>query len=209
MAVMWHRRWWWWGRIIVAVIVLGLGPAGAGAQVMLTPVIGAYVPTANIYEVPGSIGTARQKTSFVVGARLLVSASGRLGIEAGVMYAPAGVDITTSAGTVSRSSNVTLGHLRLIYVLNSEWAAANIYAGAGVAVIKRGGEVFQDVEGLTDVGGNFALGALFRVGSSFRVRLEIEDYLYQTEFTFSSGETSGPRLQNDFVFTFGLSIPIG
>ncbi len=207
MAVMWYRS--WWGRITVAVMLFGLGPAGASAQVMLTPILGLYLPTANLYEVPGSIGTARQKTSFMAGARLLVSASGQLGIEAGAMYGPAGVDITTFASTVRRSSNITLGHLRLIYVLNSEWAAANVYIDAGVAVVKRGGEAFQEVEGLTDVGGNFALGTLFRVGSSFRIRLEIEDYIYQTEFTFSGGEKSGPRLQNDFVFTLGLSIPIG
>jgi len=195
--------------MLAAVLLIGPAPVVANAQVMLTPIIGAYVPTANIYEVPGSIGTARQKTSFVAGARLLVSASGRLGIEAGAMYAPAGVNITTTAGTVSRSSNITIAHLRLLYVLNSEWAAANVYIGGGVAVVKRGGEAFQDVEGTTDIGGNLALGALFRLSSAFRIRLEIEDYLYETNFTFPTGETSGSRFQNDFVFTFGLSIPLG
>jgi hypothetical protein len=198
-------------RIIAAVVVFGLmmAPGTATAQLMLTPILGVYVPTANLYEVPGSIGTARQKTSFMGGARLMVSASGQLGIEAGVLYGPAGISVTTTAGTVSRSANVTLAHLRLVYVLNSEWAAVNVYIAGGAAVVKRGGEAFQDVEGLTDVGGNLALGTIFRLGSAFRARLEIEDYIYQTEFTFPDGETSGPRLQNDVVFTFGVSIPIG
>jgi hypothetical protein len=39
--------------------------------------------------------------------------------------------------------------------------------------------------------------------------LEIEDYLYTTQMTFTNGETSGSRFQNDFVFSFGMSIPIG
>lgn len=207
MAVMRCRS--WRNRIVGAALLLGSAPVVANAQVMLTPIIGAYVPTANLYEVPGSIGTARQKTSFVFGARLLVSASGRLGIEAGAMYAPSGVSVTTTAGAVSRSSNVTLAHLRLVYVLNSEWAAANVYIGGGVAAVIRGGEAFQDVGSTTDIGGNLALGALFRLSSAFRVRLEIEDFLYQTKFTFPGGETSESKFQNDFVFTFGLSIPLG
>ena len=207
MTVMRDR--WRLVRLLAAVLVLGMVPANATAQLMLTPILGVYVPIANLYEVPGSIGTAKQKTSFIGGARLMVSASGKLGIEGGVLYGPAGISVTTTAGTVSRSANITLAHLRLVYVLNSEWAAVNVYIAGGAALVKRGGEAFQDVEGLTDVGGNLALGTIFRLGSAFRARLEIEDYIYQTEFTFPDGETSGPRLQNDVVFTFGVSIPIG
>ena len=67
----------------------------------------------------------------------------------------------------------------------------------------------EGVQGLTDWGANLVIGALFRIGPAFRVRLEVEDYMYETEFTFSTGEKSRPRFQNDFVFTIGLSIPIG
>ena len=207
MTVMRDR--WRLVRLLAAILVLGMVPANATAQLMLTPILGVYVPTANLYEVPGSIGTAKQKTSFIGGARLMVSASGKLGIEGGVLYGPAGISVTTTAGTVSRSANITLAHLRLVYVLNSEWAAVNVYIAGGAALVKRGGEAFQDVEGLTDVGGNLALGTIFRLGSAFRARLEIEDYIYQTEFTFPNGETSSPRLQHDVVFTFGVSIPLG
>ena len=138
----------------------------------------------------------------------MYSASGRLGIEVGATYAPSKVEIVTIS-TVSRSAHVWLGQLRLVYVLNSEWAPINIYAAGGAAVVSRGGEAYEGVTGLTDLAGNLAFGALFRVSSSYRIRLEIEDYLYTTQMTFPSGETSGSRFQNDFVFSFGLSIPIG
>ena len=103
----------------------------------------------------------------------------------------------------------SLGQLRLVYVLNSEWAPINIYAAGGAGLVSRGGEAYEGVTGLTDLTGNVAFGALFRIGSSYRIRLEIEDYLYQTQMTFPSGESSGSRFQNDFVFSFGLSIPLG
>ncbi len=197
-------------RPIVAFVALaGAWSTAAAAQLMLTPIVGAYVPTGNVYEQPGTIGTARQGTSFVFGGRLMFSASGRLGIEVGATYAPSKVEIVTATETVSRSASLWLGQLRLVYVLNSEWAPINIYMAAGAGVVSRGGEAYEGVTGLTDLTGNLAFGALFRVGSSYRIRLEVEDYLYQTEMTFPSGETSGPRFQNDFVFTFGLSIPLG
>ena len=180
----------------------------AGAQLMLTPIAGAYVPTGNVYEQPGSIGTARQGTSFAFGGRLMFSTSGRLGIEVGATYAPSKVEIVTIS-TVSRSAHMWLGQLRLVYVVNSEWAPINIYIAGGAAVISRGGQAYDGVTGLTDLGGNLAFGALFRVSSSYRIRLEIEDYLYTTQMTFENGETSGSRFQNDFVFSFGMSIPIG
>lgn len=195
---------------IVLSVVLALGwSTAAAAQLMLTPIVGAYVPTGNVYERPGTIGTARQGTSFAFGGRLMYSASGRLGIEVGVTYAPSKVEIITATETVSRSAHLWLGQLRLVYVLNSEWAPINIYAAAGAGVASRGGEAYDGVTGLTDLTGNLAFGALFRVGSSYRIRLEIEDYLYKTQMTFPSGESSGSRFQNDFVFSFGLSIPLG
>ncbi len=193
---------------MVFVALAGAWSTAAAAQLMLTPIVGAYVPTGNVYEQSGTIGTARQGTSFAFGGRLMFSASGRLGIEVGATYAPSKVEIVTIA-TVSRSAHLWLGQLRLVYVLNSEWAPINIYVAAGAGVVSRGGEAYEGVTGLTDLTGNLALGALFRVGSAYRIRLEVEDYLYRTEMTFPSGETSGSRFQNDFVFTFGLSIPLG
>ncbi len=193
---------------MVFVALAGAWSTAAAAQLMLTPIVGAYVPTGNVYEQSGTIGTARQGTSFTFGGRLMFSASGRLGIEVGATYAPSKVEIVTIA-TVSRSAYLWLGQLRLVYVLNSEWAPINIYVAAGAGVVSRGGEAYDGVTGLTDLTGNLAFGALFRVGSSYRIRLEIEDYLYQTQMTFPSGESSGSRFQNDFVFSFGLSIPLG
>ena len=193
---------------MVFVALAGAWSTAAAAQLMLTPIVGAYVPTGNVYEQPGTIGTARQGTSFAFGGRLMFSASGRLGIEVGATYAPSKVEIVTIP-TVSRSAHLWLGQLRLVYVLNSEWAPINIYVAGGAGVVSRGGDAYEGVTGLTDLTGNLALGALFRVGSAYRIRLEVEDYLYQTEMTFPSGETSGSRFQNDFVFTFGLSIPLG
>ena len=75
-------------------------------------------------------------------------------------------------------------------------------------MVSRGGDAYQGASGLTDFAGNLGLGALFRVGSGFRIRLEVETYVYQTEITFANGETSGAKLQGDFVFTFGVSIPL-
>ena len=193
---------------MVFVALAGAWSTAAAAQLMLTPIVGAYVPTGNVYEQSGTIGTARQGTSFAFGGRLMFSASGRLGIEVGATYAPSKVEIVTTE-TVSRSAHLWLGQLRLVYVLNSEWAPINIYVAGGAGVVSRGGDAYEGVTGLTDLTGNLALGALFRVGSAYRIRLEVEDYLYRTEMTFPSGETSGSRFQNDFVFTFGLSIPLG
>ena len=192
----------------LSVALATLWSTAAAAQLMLTPIAGAYVPTGNVYEQPGSIGTARQGTSFAFGGRLMFSTSGKLGIEVGATYAPSKVEIV-ALETVSRSAHVWLGQLRLVYVLNSEWAPINIYFAGGAAVISRGGQAYEGVTGLTDLGGNLAFGALFRISSSYRIRLEIEDYLYTTQMTFENGETSGSRFQNDFVFSFGLSIPIG
>jgi hypothetical protein len=195
--------------IVLSIVFAVWWSSAASAQLMLTPIVGAYVPTGNVYEEPGGIGTARQGTSFAFGGRLMYSASGRLGIEVGATYAPSKVEIVTSTETVSRSASLWLGQLRLVYVLNSEWAPINIYAAGGAGVVSRGGEAYEGVTGLTDLAGNLAFGALFRIGSSYRIRLEIEDYLYTTQMTFPSGETSGSRFQNDFVFSFGLSIPLG
>jgi len=175
---------------------------------MLTPLVGAYLATGNVYEEPGGLGTARQGTSFAAGGRITYSSSGHLGLEVGLTYAPSRVEVITSTGTVDRRSHVWLGQLRFIYILNSQWAPVNVYMAAGPAVVSRGGDAYTGATDLTDLAGNLGLGALFRVGSGFRVRLEVEGYVYKTAITFASGETSEPKLQGDFVFSFGLSVPL-
>jgi len=194
--------------LLVLAAGMGAGVTPARAQVVFTPMAGTMVPTANVYEQPGAIGTARQTTAFAAGGRLTLSATGHVGLEAGLIWAPSNVRITTTAGTVDRSSSMLLGSLRLIFVLNSRWDAVNVYFAAGAGLVRRSGDAFTDVDGLTDVTGNVAFGTLFRAGSAFRIRLEMEDYLYQTRFTLPGGEQPGPRFQNDLVFSLGVSIPI-
>jgi hypothetical protein len=193
------------------LIALGLtagAAAPAAAQVMMTPLVGTYLATGNVYEESGGLGTATQGTSFAAGLRLTYSSSGRLGVEGALTYAPSKVEFTTTSGTVSRRADLWLGQLRLIYILNSAWAPINVYAAGGPAVVARGGDAYEGASGLTDLAGNFGLGALFRLGSGFRIRLEVESYIYNTSITLSTGETTGSKLQGDFVFSFALSIPL-
>lgn len=192
-------------RCTAAVMAAGLGlslalaarPAEAQGSISLTPWAGIYVPTQNEFS---SVDTdIKRNNSFVGGARLTFWGNSPLGLEFTGGYSPANVEIAGGTINEDRNTNVFLGSAKLMLGISPASSSLGLYIGGGPALIRRGSDVTEEDESVTDWGGVLGAGIRLPMGESFGFRLDLEDYLYDGDFDGSDD------FQNDLVISAGLS----
>ncbi len=193
------------GLTALGALALIAQPGSVAAQgVSVTPFIGYYAPLGDIIEEGGS--TASTQAAFAFGGRLTLDAPGPWGFEGMVAYSGAGVESGGSEG----DANVMILSARALYTLASLGPMGSLHAGAGLAYVMRGGDVWDNaedfgVEGINDFGGTLGLGAKFGLGPMMSIRVDLEDFIYSAKFKDDVSETEG-KLQNDLLLSAGLNI---
>lgn len=191
-------------RIVPVVSILGvLGlalvtrPVAAQGSLTLTPYAGAFVPTKNEFSSVGN--DIKRNNSFIAGARLTFWGNSPLGLEFTGGYAPAKVEVAGATINEDRNTNVFVGSAKLMLGISPASSSLGLYVGGGPAVIRRGEDVTQESESQTDFGGVLGAGIRLPLGQAIGVRFDVEDYLYNGDF---SGDDD---FQNDLVLSAGLS----
>lgn len=200
------------------------GPAVLAAQgtAELSPFVGAYLPTADVFEmqdvmVAGDRMVWKHKTTVVFGGRVGSWVSERVAVEASFGYAPSKAQVVyTDASNVTTTSDVSatilLGRVRVLVGIGPTGRNTSGYLVLGVGVTAHTGEAYSNLDitaGSTDGGPIVGVGGRIKVGQSIAIRLEVEDHLYSARFSDSSGAESKAKLQNDIIISLGLAIPFG
>jgi hypothetical protein len=188
----------------VALALAAQSGSAAAQGVSITPFIGYYAPLGDVIDEGGS--TVSTQAALAFGGRLTLDVPGPLGVEASVAYAGAGVESGGSEG----DANVMVLSARALFQLASLGPMASLHAGAGLAYVMRGGDVWDEaedfgVDGINDFGGTLGLGAKFGLGPMFSIRVDLEDFIYSAKFEDTVSETEG-KLQNDLLLSAGLNI---
>lgn len=188
--------------VVAAGLVLSLAlaarPVVAQGSVSLTPWAGIYVPTQNEFS---SVDTdIKRNNSFMGGARLTFWGNSPLGLEFTGGYSPANVEIAGGTINEDRNTNVFVGSAKLMLGVSPASSSLGLYIGGGPALIRRGSDVTEEDESVTDWGGVVGAGIRLPLGSSLGFRLDVEDYLYNGDFDGSDD------FQNDLVISAGLSL---
>jgi hypothetical protein len=217
-------------RIRSLVAVLALAPCAALAgqakgRIELTPFVGMYAPVADIIQLSDPSGsgltlTFSQKSAFTFGVRLGYGISDRAALEGAFGYTASDVKVEIGGfGSVALGGTVMQGSARVRYRLNAPTSATGWHLIGGLAMISRGGEVWDSlqtgglsVDGRTDVGAVIGGGVTLPVGKKLALRIDVEDYIHQAKFTLNAQGTqqdTESQLQNDLVLSVGLAIQLG
>lgn len=182
---------------ILGGIPLAASPAMAQGSLTVTPWAGIYVPTKNEFS---SVDTdIKRNNSFVAGARLTFWGNSPLGLEFTGGYSPANVEVAGGTINEDRSTNIFLGSAKLMLGISPASSSFGLFIGGGPAIIRRGEDVTEERESATDWGGVLGAGIRLPLGSTVGFRVDMEDYLYDGDF---SGDDD---FQNDLVISGGLS----
>jgi hypothetical protein len=186
------------GAIVLSALSLAARPVAAQGSISLTPWAGVYVPTKNEFS---SVDTdIKRNNAFMGGARLTFWGNSPLGLELTGGYSPANVEIAGGTINEDKNTNVFVGSAKLMLGISPASSSFGLYVGGGPALIRRGEDVTEESESATDWGGVVGAGLRLPLGSSVGLRIDVEDYLYDGDF---SGDDD---FQNDLVISAGLSL---
>ena len=188
------------GAFALAGLVAGVGarPAAAQSGFSVTPWGGAYIPTRNEFSALGR--DIERDNSFVFGARLTGWGDSPVGIELAGGYSPARVTIGGETINEERDTQVFMAGLKVLFGLSPATSRVGVFLGAGPMLIRRGEDVTQEGESVTDFGGVVGLGFRIPFSEAVGLRLDAEDWFYGGDF---DGDRS---FQNDLVLSAGIAI---
>ena len=215
-------------RTLVAVLALApfatLAGQGKG-RIELTPFLGMYLPVADLINLSDPSGSGltlvfSQKSAFSVGGRVGYGISDRAALEGAFGYTASDVKVEVGGfGSVALGGRVMQGSARVRYRLNAPASPTGWHLIGGLAMISRGGEVWDSLEtggvrvgGLTDYGAVIGGGVALPIGKGLALRIDVEDYIHQAKFTLDaqgSQQDTESQLQNDLVLSVGLAIQLG
>lgn len=184
--------------VVTTIGALSAAPAAAQSGFSVTPWAGAYVPTRNEFRTVGS--DIRRDNSFIVGARLTSWGRSPIGFELTGGFAPARVRIAGTTVNEERNTQVFVAGLKLMLGLSPANSRFGVFLSGGPSLIRRGRDVANENESVTDWGGVIGLGFRIPFSESVGLRLEAEDYFYGGDFDGSR------RFQNDLVLSAGLAL---
>jgi len=213
---------------VLAVLAPARAPAQLAGKFVLTPYVGAYVPSVDLVKstiVSGDLTTAvsaRHRASAAFGTTGSFWVTDRVGLEGGLVYSSSSLNSKqflneTGVSSVGRDyANVWLGSAKIMVQMLPPESDYNVRLGFGPALITRNGSAYASdaegsVTGLTDLGAVISLCTRLRLSDMFSLRLRGEDYFYQANLGFKDNLTGatmsfGDRKQSDFVFSLGLQM---
>ena len=208
------RRSWTVATCALALGAVALVPGAVTAQqrTEITPFVASYYHLTHLGEgdaglITGNPFTIDQKNAFAFGGRITVPIGARVSVEGEFAYSMSGVTIEEEDiggnginGGISQDGSIIYGSLRA--VINPR--RSNLFLLAGPAVIARGGDAWDGVDGTTDFGGVVGFGFRANVTPRFRVNFTAESYLY----SFST-EGSDSKFQSDILVSLGIPISLG
>ena len=187
----------------IATLLVAATPASA--QVSLSPNIGVYIPTAELARAAAG-EEFKQEISLLIGGRLGIGFSERLGFTATADYSPSELRFNAAGSEARTPGNVLTGSGRLTFQVLPPASPVLLMLHGGASVIRRGGEAFEDQLDRTDIGGVAGATAGLRLGMlSFYVNAD--DYIYNA--TFEEGTATEQVRQHDIHLSFGLGVPLG
>ena len=212
-------------------VVPTLASAQLAGRVVVTPYVGAYLPTdhvARIGRLPDGTSLtfdAKHQNAAAFGANIRYGLNDHLAIEGGSAYTASGLRSTLAldepAGLAStrqtERAHIWLGSVKVMAQLLPDESSFNMRFGVGPAVISRGGSAYSGdadgkVTGLTDFGAAMSLCTRLSLMENVALRLRGEDYMYYSKIGWKSNISPAQdfsfdsRMQHDFVLSAGLQL---
>jgi hypothetical protein len=197
--------------VFALLVMLALRTVDAQARVELVPTVGLYLPSGNTVDQFGAgcscQVTVNQEQAFLLGLRLTVWPSARVGLETSLGVASSGVHlIAQGQASGDTTGTVKIVSERVIVSLTAPTATTALYVGGGLAYVTHDSPAYEGLTGTNDLGAGLAVGLRFRAGSSLTLQTEAEDYIYSIRLTAPNSQQTDAKRQNDLVISIGLAI---
>ncbi|MGD8698436.1 MAG: outer membrane beta-barrel protein [Gemmatimonadales bacterium] len=202
--------------LIVALALSSAAPLDGQVRVGLSALLGGYLPATNLFE-SVRLGDADQpiilnlghEPGIVGGGRLTVRLS-RLALEAEAGYVLSNLDIPSAvADEVPSDASIFLASLSALYdIYRAPFSPLSIYLLGGGGLVARSGELFDTLEGTTDLAGVLGLGLRFGLEPAVFLRFDLRDYISSWAPRAPDGFQFDSTLQNELIGTVAVEFSL-
>lgn len=203
-------------RVSPRTLALGVCAAAVFAplhaqQVVLTPHIGYYSPTENLYESKPGLASGSESYKLdpgtAVGGSLGVWFSSRVGVNLSGAHVATNLRRQRSSGDQLTEAAITQASAQAVFLLGSPGATVLPFLNGGFGLVSRGGGAFEASAETSNIAGIFGAGASLRFGMvALTVGAEVADY--SATYDLAGGP---PRrfAQRDVQLRIGLGTVFG
>jgi outer membrane protein with beta-barrel domain len=203
------------------LLIAAAGPARAQSSIEVTPFIASFYALSTVSEQtdvplddfqgspPGDI-VREQQDGPAFGVRVSYPVSGEIRAEGEVAYALSDGQLTARPRDFPESqlgatadAHVLLASARAVYRPRRQ----NFFGLAGIGVVTRGGDFWEDADQSARVAGVVGLGVRAAVSPGLSLVFTAEAYLYSFSYSSSNVPNSENKFQQDLVVSVG--VPIG
>ncbi len=191
---------------LLAAAIWVAGPAQA-QRVSLAPTVGVYIPTEELTKALAG-EQFKQEVGIAVGGRLGLDLSRRLGFQATGAYVPSNLRFSLDQTQQTTDANLFFGSAKLAFFVVPPNRLLSFQVNGGVAMVKRSGEAYAELEDRTSIGGT--VGTLLALGlGPIPIQLGAEAYLYKQNLDGLTSATGEPASQKDIQLSLGFGLPMG
>jgi hypothetical protein len=196
-------------RLGAALLALGAllaaRPAALHAQhVSFGPDIGIYIPTSELLKAAQG-EEFKHDVSILLGARMDVAFTPRVGFEAVGDYSPSKLRFDITNGSRSTiDANVFSGSGRLYVWLLPPRTPVNVRLAGGVGVVHRSGDAFVGRTDLTNVAPSFGAALRVRLPGVGHIQLNADTYFYKQAFDDPLGTANSTQKDIHLSLGFGF-----
>jgi hypothetical protein len=188
--------------------LLGTAVPAQAQRFSLAPTVGVYVPTEELMKaVDGQ--EFKQEVGLAVGGRLGVAFSSRLGLQLAGTYVPSNLRFALDGAAQTTDASLFFGSSKLSFFLLPPTSPVSLQLNGGVALVKRSGEAYRDLEDRSSVGGTVGAQLGLNLGPIPPLQLAVETYLYKQHLDGLTSETGAQASQKDVHVSIGFGLPIG
>lgn len=199
------------GAAALVAVVLVLPAAALAQRVSVTPLVGLYAPTENLYESkPGQSSGAevyKIDSGTAYGGAVGIWFSPRVGVSVTGAVVPTFLRRARTSGDQLTEARLTQGSMQAVFLLAPEDATVVPYLNGGFGIVARGGSAFEASDETRSLTGNFGAGTAVRLGVvALTVGAEVIDYSATYDLT---GGPARRFAQRDVQLRVGLGTGFG
>ncbi len=194
--------------LILALVCAAVSGVAAAQRVSLAPTVGVYIPTEELLKAVNG-EEFKQEVGIAVGGRLGLAFSPRLGFQATGTYVPSNLRLALDGSKQTTDASLFFGAGKLSFFLLPPTAPVSFQLNGGVAMVKRSGEAYRDLEDKTSIGGTVGAQLGLRLGPLPALQFAAEAYLYKQAIEGLTTETGTKASQKDLQLSIGFGLPIG
>ncbi len=198
-------------RMLTTFFLTLLGVAALSAQprtgqIDIEPFGGYFKPTASaiVEETTAGDLESSNTTAIAFGGRMTLWLNGAIGLEGAAMYVPSTLEGEAFSLPQSLSADFFYGTGKIILNFGPS-DVLMFHANGGISFFNQSYELLGEDSGILGVVG---AGARLYVTEGVAIRFDIEDYISNSRWQVGDQQSSS-ILQNDLIFTAGLTLSIG